>query len=90
VTTLTESNARLTRQLEERSKELKEVKELLTNEHAERRGQIPFTISLDKYCWSHEYKVANSHTSHICNLPKDEHKHEAITLNNMGGCQANR
>jgi hypothetical protein len=37
VVTLTEENARMTRQLEKRSKEVKEVKALLKKEHAERR-----------------------------------------------------
>jgi hypothetical protein len=50
VETLTEANARLARQLEERSKEVKGVKSSLKKDRAERRGQRSFTPSLDTYC----------------------------------------
>jgi hypothetical protein len=91
VTTLTEANARLARQLEERSKEVKEVKALIKKEHNKRRGQRPFTPSLENYCWSHHgYKVAKSHTSQSCNFLKDGHTPEATKGNNMGECQANK
>jgi hypothetical protein len=46
VATLTETNARLARQLEGRSNKLKEVKALLKKE-------ITCTPSPDNYCWSH-------------------------------------
>jgi hypothetical protein len=86
VATLTEENSRLARQLEERSKEVKEVKAWIKKERAERRGQIPFTPSVDNYCWSHGYKVAKSHTSQSCNFLKDGHKREATKAHNIGGC----
>jgi hypothetical protein len=88
--TLTEVIARIARQLEERSKEVKEVKALLKKEHAERRGHTPCTPSSENYCWSHDYNVAKSHTSQTCNFPKDGHKREAKKANNMGGCQAKK
>jgi hypothetical protein len=40
VETLTEANSSLTRQLEDRSNELKEIKALLKKERADRKGQI--------------------------------------------------
>jgi hypothetical protein len=85
VATLTEANLRLTRQLEYRSSELKEVKALLENERADRKGHITFTPSRDNYCWSHGYKVAKSHTSQSCNYPKNRHTREATEASNMGG-----
>jgi hypothetical protein len=80
---LTEENARLARQLEERSEEVKEVKAVLNKEGAERVGRITFSPSLDKNCWYHGYKVARSHTSQSCTFPKDGHKREA-TKNQHG------
>jgi hypothetical protein len=77
LTTLTEANTRLYRQLEEHSKEVKEQNTLLKKDHAERRRQRPFTTSLECFCWSHGYKVAKSHISQSCNLPKDGQKSEA-------------
>jgi hypothetical protein len=44
---LTETHARLARQLEERSKEVKEVNTFLKNERAEQGGRITFTPSPD-------------------------------------------
>jgi hypothetical protein len=88
VATLTDTNARLARQLKESSKGVKEVKVLLKKEHTERRGQRPLTPSLEKYCWYHGYKVAKSHTSQSCNFPNDGRKCDATKDNNMGGCQA--
>jgi hypothetical protein len=48
VATLTEENSRLAKQLEDRSKKLKDIKALLKKERAERKGHItfnPFTFS---------------------------------------------
>jgi hypothetical protein len=67
VATITEANSRLARQLEDRSNELKEIKALLKNERAARKGQITLNPSLDNYCWTHGYKVVNSHTNQSCN-----------------------
>jgi hypothetical protein len=90
VATLTEANARLTRQLEERPKKFNEVKVLLKKERAERGGCITFTPSLDNYWWYQGYKVIRSHTNQSCTFPKDGHKREATKNNNMGGSQANK
>jgi hypothetical protein len=87
VVALTEANARLARQLEERSKEVKEFKALLKKERTWRRF---FTHSLVNYFWSRGYKVAKSHTSQNCKYPKDGHKKEATKDNNMGGSRANK
>jgi hypothetical protein len=62
VETLTEANSRLTRQLEDRSNKLKDIKTLLKNERVNRKGQITFKPSTENYCWTHGYNVANSQT----------------------------
>jgi hypothetical protein len=53
VATLTETNSRLVRQLEDRSNELKEVKALLKKERAYRKGQRTFNPSPENYYWTH-------------------------------------
>jgi hypothetical protein len=53
VATLTEANSRLAKQFEDRSNELKYIKELLKREIAERKGQRTFNPSQDNYCWTH-------------------------------------
>jgi hypothetical protein len=81
VATLTEANARLTKQLEDNSNELQELKILLKKERTERRGQRSLT---------HGYKVANTHTILSCNFPKQGHKREATRAENMVGSPANK
>jgi hypothetical protein len=90
VTTLTEANSRLAKQLEYRSNDMKDIKALLKKERAYRKGKRTLNPSPDNYCWTHGYKVANSHTSLSCNYPKHGHKREATKADNMGGSQANR
>jgi hypothetical protein len=90
VATLTEANARLVKQLKDNSNELRELKALIKTERVEKRGQHSFNPSPKKYCWTHGYKVGNTHTSLSCNLPKQGHKREATRANNMGGSQANK
>jgi hypothetical protein len=90
VATLTEANARLVRHLEDSSNELREVKALLKKERTERRGQRSFNPSPHNYCWTHGYKVANTHTSLRCNFPNQGHKREVTRADNMGGSQANK
>jgi hypothetical protein len=63
VATLTEANARLAKQLEDNSNELRELKALIKKERTERRGQLSFNPSPNTYFWTHGYKVANTHTS---------------------------
>jgi hypothetical protein len=55
VATLTESNARLAKQLEDNSNELRELKALIKKERTERRGQRIFNPSPNNYCWTHGY-----------------------------------
>jgi phage shock protein A len=74
VATLTEANARLAKQLEDNSNELRELKALIKKEITEKRGQRSFNPSPNYYCWTHGYKVANTHTSLSCNFPKQGHK----------------
>jgi hypothetical protein len=63
VATLTEANARLVKQLEDNSNEFLELKALIKKERFEKRGQRSFNPSPNNYCWTHGYKVANTHTS---------------------------
>jgi hypothetical protein len=90
VATLTEANARLIKQLEDNSNELRELKALIKKERFEKRGQRSFNHLPHSYCCNHGYKVANTQTSLSCNLPKQGHKREATRTDNMGGSQANK
>jgi hypothetical protein len=53
VETLTEANAHLVKQLEDNSKELRELKALIKKERYEKRGQRSFNPSPKNYCWTH-------------------------------------
>jgi hypothetical protein len=90
VVTLTEANARLVKQLEDNSNELRELKALIKKERVEKLGQHSFNPSPNNYCWKNGYKVANTHTSLSFNFPKQGHKREATRPDNMGGSQANK
>jgi hypothetical protein len=90
VATLMEANARLVKQLKDNSNELRELKALIKKEIFEKRGQCSFNPSPNNYCWTHGYKVANTHTSLSCNFPKQGHKREATRVDNMGGSQYNK
>jgi hypothetical protein len=90
VATLTEANARLVKQLEDNSTELRELKALIKKERFEKCGQRSFNPSSNNYCWKNGYKVANTHTSLSYNFPKQGHKREATQADNMGGSQANK
>jgi hypothetical protein len=90
VSTLTEANARLVKQLKDNSNELRELKALIKKERFEKCGQRSLNPSPNNYCWTHGYKVANTHTSLSCNFPKQGHKREATRSDNMGGSQANK
>jgi hypothetical protein len=78
VATHTEANARLAKQLKDNSNELRELKALLKKERTERRGQHSFNPFPNNYCWTHGYKVSNTHTS------------LATRADNMGGSQAKK
>jgi hypothetical protein len=89
VATLTQANARLIKQLEDNPNELRELKALINKERTEKRGQRSFNPSPTNYCWTHGYKVGNTHTSLTCKLPKPGQKKEATRADNIGGSQAN-
>jgi hypothetical protein len=88
--TLTEANTHLAKELENKSNELRELKSLIKKESTERRGQHSFNPSPNNYCWTHGYKVANTHTSLSLNFPKQVHKSEATRADIMGDSQANK
>jgi hypothetical protein len=90
VAALTKANARLVKQLEDNSNELRELKYLIKNEHTEKRGQRSFNPSPSNYCWTHGYKLGSTHTSLTCKLPKPGHKKEATRADNMGGSRTNK
>jgi hypothetical protein len=90
VSTLSEANARLAKQLEYNASELRDLKALLKKEGTERIGQHTFNRSPNNYCWTYGYKVANTHTRLSCKFPKQGHKPEATRADNMGGSQANK
>jgi hypothetical protein len=90
VAALTQANARLVKQLEDNSNELRELKALIKKEFTEKRGQCSFNPSPRNYCWTHGYKKVSTHTSLTCKLPKQGHKKEATRAENMGGSQANK
>jgi hypothetical protein len=90
VAALTQANARLVKQPEDNSNKLRELKALIKKELIEKLGQSSFNPSPRNYCWTHGYKVASTHTSLTCKLPKQGHKKEATRADNMGGSQANK
>jgi hypothetical protein len=61
VATMTESNARLAKQLEDNASELRDLKALLKKERNERRVQFTFNPSPNNYLWTNGYKVDNTH-----------------------------
>jgi hypothetical protein len=90
VVTLTEANAHLAKQLEDKSTELWELKAVLKKERTEIRGQRTSNPSPNNYCWNHGYKVANTHTNLSYNFPKQGNKWEGTRADNMGDIQANK
>jgi hypothetical protein len=85
VAALNQANARLVKQLEDNSNELRELKALIKKEQTEKCGQRSFNPSPNNYCWIHGCKVGNTHTSLTCKLPEPGHKKEATRADNMGG-----
>jgi hypothetical protein len=53
VATLTEANARLVKQLEDNSNELRELNALIKNERVEKRSKHSFNPSPNNWCWRH-------------------------------------
>jgi hypothetical protein len=90
VATLTEANARLVKQLEDNSNELRELKALIKREIFEKSGQRSFNLSPSNYCLTHGYKVANTHTSLSCIFPKQGHQREATRMDNMTAARPTR
>jgi hypothetical protein len=88
--TLTEANSHLTKQLEEGSQTLKEIRALLRKDGKDRIYRKTFAPPNDNYCWTHGYKIARNHTIENCLYTKNEHKREANKDNNLGGYQANK
>jgi hypothetical protein len=74
VAALTQADARLAKQLEENSNELRELKALLSQERSAKRGQRSFNPSPTNYCWTHGFKLGSTHTSLTCKTPKPGHK----------------
>jgi alpha-galactosidase/6-phospho-beta-glucosidase family protein len=90
VAALTQANARLAKQLEDNSNDLRELKASIKKERTEKRGQRIFNPSSINYFWTHGYRVGNTHTSLTCKLPKPGHEKEATRADNMGGSQAKK
>jgi hypothetical protein len=63
VAALTQANARLVKQLEETSLELRELRALHHQERRYSRGPRNVNATAYNYCWTHGYKVGRTHTS---------------------------
>jgi hypothetical protein len=87
---LTQAKARLVKQLEETSSELREFRALHHQERRDRRVPINGNANANNYCWTHGYKVGRAHTSLTCSTRNPGHKTEATRADNMGGSQANK
>jgi hypothetical protein len=90
VAALTQANARLVKQLEDTSTELRELKASIHQDRRDRRGPRTLAASAANYCWTHGYKVGKTHTSQTCNTRGPGHQAEATRANNMGGSQTNK
>jgi hypothetical protein len=90
VATLTESNSLLTKQLEDSSQTLKEIRALLKRERNEHILRKKIAPPNENHCWTHGYKIARNHNSDNCLYPKTRHKCYANKDNNLGGSQANK
>jgi hypothetical protein len=90
VATLTQENARLVKQLEDNSNELRELKGLIKKERIEKCGQLIINPSSKIFLLTLGYKVGKTHTSLTYKLPKPGHKKEATRADNMGGSQAKK
>lgn len=50
----------------------------------------PARFANTNYCWTHGYRIADSHTSATCHARADGHQAEATRQNTMGGSSANK
>jgi hypothetical protein len=90
VAALTQANARLVKQLEETSSELRELKALHHQERRDRRVTRNGNAAANIYFWIHDYKVDRTRTSLTCTTRNPGHKTEATQADNIGGSQANK
>jgi hypothetical protein len=90
VAALTQANARLVKQLEDTSSELRELRALHHQEQRDRRVPRNGNATANNFCWTHGYKVGRTHTSLTCTTPNPGHKTEVTRADNMGGSQANK
>jgi hypothetical protein len=90
VAALNQVNARLVKQLEETSSEMRELRALHHQERRDRWGPRNVNATANNYCWNHGYKVGRTHTSLACTTRNPVHKTEATRADNMGGSQANK
>jgi hypothetical protein len=90
VAALAQANARLVKQLEETSSELRELRALHHQERRDRQVPRNGNATANNYCWTHGYKVGRTHTSFTCTTRNPGHKTEATRADNMGGSQANK
>jgi hypothetical protein len=90
VAALPQANARLVKQLEETSSELRELRALYHQERSDRRGPRTVNATANDYFWTHGYKVGRTHTSLTCTTCNLVHKTEATRADNMEGSQANK
>jgi hypothetical protein len=75
VAALTQANSRLTKQQEDNSSELRELKALLNQERRDKRVPRSFNPSSSNNCWTRVYKIGTP--SLTCNTPKPVQKTEA-------------
>jgi uncharacterized coiled-coil protein SlyX len=89
VAQLTTTNATLTAQLAAVTKELKKMKTKLAAQPAsqDRAQQQPRFTPKNNYCWTHSYKVGNTHTSANCNFPPTGHQKEATRCATLGSSE---
>jgi hypothetical protein len=83
VATLTEAKSCVTKQLEDSSKTLKEIRGLLKKECNDHSSRKTFAPANDNYCWTRGYNIARNHTSENCLYPKmytNKRQTKTITL----------
>lgn len=80
------TNSQLSEQLTAALNEIRGLKKILTEKRpGQNNSNNRNTNPNQNYCWTHGFKVANSHTSASCKQPAQGHKHEATRANTMGG-----
>jgi hypothetical protein len=89
VAQLTMTNATLTTQLANVTKDLERMKIKLAAQppRQDRPPPRPRFTPNNNYCWTHGYKVGNTHTSANCNFPATGHQKEAIRGATLGGSE---